>query len=180
MQRAARTIKIGLTVFLFGALPLVIFTLITSKTGVIMGVRSFTVLSGSMEPTLPVGSIIYTLRQRSYDLGDVISVNMGGTTLTHRITQTIQKNGQVYYQLKGDANKNADAKLVEDFEVVGKQVVAIPFVGRAAAFLRTPIGFVSLVVLPALLLVGFELWTIKKELEIQIEKKVRTELGVSL
>lgn len=173
-------IKIGLTVFLFGALPLAIFTLITSKTGVIMGVRSFAVLSGSMEPTLPVGSMIYTIKQPSYELGDVVSVVQNGVTVTHRIFQVVQKDGEIQYQLMGDANKQADSKLVAKPQIIGKQFLVVPSVGRISGFVKTPTGFVLLVVLPALLLVGFELWTIKKELEIQIERKVRNEMGLSV
>ncbi len=179
MKKTARVLKIGLTIFLFGALPLVILTLITSKSGVLNGIRSFTVLSGSMEPALPIGSLIYTHAQTAYELGDVVSVKNGNVTVTHRIYQTLQKNGTVFYKLKGDANKSPDDSLVTNKDIVGKQVAMIPVVGRFSAFLKTVEGFLLFIVLPAVVLVGFEIFSIKKELEIQIESRIKKELGLT-
>src|SRR3989344_848968 len=99
MKKTARMVKIGLTVFLFGALPLVIFTLITSKTGVIMGIRSFTVLSGSMEPTIPAGAIIFVHKAQTYGANDIIAFkNSAEQTVTHRVDQTLINDGEIFFR----------------------------------------------------------------------------------
>lgn len=180
MKKVTQGFKVGLSIFLFVALPLVVFTLITSKTGVLGGIRSFTVLSGSMEPTLPVGSMIYAVKQPTYDLGDVVSVSIGDVVVTHRIFQTIQNEDGVSFVLKGDANKVPDQNAVFARDIIGKQMVMVPFAGSLSAFVRTPAGFILLVVVPAIFLIAFELFSIKKELEVQIEKKLRNQMGISI
>ncbi len=76
------------------------------------------------------------------------------------------------YQTKGDANEIADSDFVAENNVIGKVVFQVPYVGQLIRFLRTPSGFLALIVLPSLLFIGLELWNIKKEIEKDVEKKV--------
>lgn len=159
-------------------LPIVIFTLITSRTTV-FGIQSFVVLSGSMEPTVSIGSIVYTKETKAYQVKDIISYKTaGGQTVTHRIVEILRKPEGVFYRVKGDANKTADNELVPAKSVLGKAEVLILLLGYLVYFTRTLPGFIALIIVPALVFIGFEIWTIKKEIGKEIEKRVLNRIQI--
>lgn len=164
-----KSIRIILQTTLFILLPIVVFTLVTSRTDLIPNIKSFVVLSGSMEPALPVGSIVYTKSSSSYSPGDIISFSNGtGQTVTHRIVEETDDG----YVTKGDANDSVDNAVVAPSQVIGSSLFTIPYVGKIMNFVRTPVGFITFIILPSVLFILSELWTIKKELEKEIEKKL--------
>lgn len=160
-----------LTIILSVILPLVLVTLVTSKQQV-LGLQSFVVVSGSMDPALPVGSVIYTVQQPSYKIGDVISFKDGKRTITHRIADVKIDGENISYVTKGDANKTPDTIPVLKSQVLGKEVLHAFHVGKLIYFLKTIPGFLLLIILPSLLFIGAELWSIKKEFEKEIRKKI--------
>lgn len=160
-------------------LPLVIVTFLTSRTSIIPGIRSYVVVSGSMQPTLPVGSVTYAQKQSSYKEGDIIAfTTKTGQTVTHRIVRVIKDKGGLAFQTKGDANNTADGELVSSDRVLGKVVIHLPYLGRVIQALRTPTGFVLFILTPALLFIFIELWNIKKEIERGVEQKMLRRMGV--
>ncbi len=169
--------NILLTVSVLVMLPLVVFTLISSKTDKIVGIKSFVVLTGSMEPNISVGSVVYTKPNSTYSVGDVIAFNQGGRTITHRIVgvKPLKASG-VSYTTKGDANNATDSDTVSSEKIVGKQMFSIPYLGKFIVFLSTAKGFVLFIVSPIIVFVLFELWNIKKEMEKQIEAKLFKEM----
>lgn len=167
-------------VVLFLLLPIIIFTLLTSKTDVIRGIQSFVVLTGSMEPAFPVGSIIYVQPQIAYAAGDIIAFkNEAGQTITHRIAD-IQFAEGTEYITKGDANNTQDTAPVPSDKVVGKAYFHIPYVGYFINYLKTPKGFGLLVILPTALFILSEIWGIKKEIDKHIERKIAERLRQSI
>lgn len=149
-----------------------VFVLITSKTALVKGIRSFVVVSGSMQPAIKVGSIVITQPGGSYQTGDVIAFdNKAQQTVTHRIVETVNSEDGLSYRLKGDANQIADGDLVSQKDVVGKVIFTLPYFGRFVQFLRTPPGFIGLIIVPSLLFIIWEIFNIKKEMEKQIEAK---------
>src|SRR5438128_1455960 len=101
MKVVKKIIQTILVVIIFAVMPIVIFLLITAHTGLLYGIRTFTVLTGSMEPTIHVGSSILTMPTPQYKVGDIITFKRGALTVTHRIFGI--KNGQ--FITKGDANR---------------------------------------------------------------------------
>ena len=111
--------------------------LLTSKTGV-LGIRNFTVLSGSMEPNIPTGSLVLVAPQQTYKNGDVISFNQDGQlVITHRVVKIVSEGAEKQYITKGDANKINDKALVPNNSVLGKEIFLIPYVGSFSLFLKT-------------------------------------------
>lgn len=154
-----------------------VFTVIASRIPVVGSIQSFIVLTGSMEPTLPVGSLIYTQKANTYKVGDVIAFkNASDVTVTHRVVDIIGKGDSLSYKTKGDANNRDDAALIPAGKVLGRTFFMIPFIGYFINFLRTPFGFASLVIFPTTVFVVFEIWNFKTELEKHIEKKVMDRL----
>lgn len=167
-----KTILTILQSIFFGIVILVSLILLSSRVAII-GLRSFTVVTGSMEPKVHVGSVIFTLPTKIYKVGDVITFIRGNISVTHRIAGI--KNGQ--YQTKGDANNSADTGLVYKSNIIGKDFLTIPYLGRFTNFLKTIPGFIIFVVLPSLIYIAFEIKSIKEELEKNIEKKLMSKLS---
>ncbi len=153
-------------------LPFIFFTLVTSNWDIIGGIKSFVVMTGSMEPTISVGSVVYTLHKDGYEKGDIISFEKGGPTITHRIVDVQTENNVLSYKTKGDANNSIDSDSVPFNKVIGKEIFRLPYLGYAIAFTRSVPGFILLVILPGFMFICFELWNIKKEIEKETTKKI--------
>lgn len=105
------------------------------------GCHPVVVLSGSMEPTYPVGSVIY-YRQAAFDeiaAGDPITFRAGedGALVTHRVAEKLEASQE--FVTKGDANETADPSPVSYASVVGKALeLKIPYAGYFVTFGKRP------------------------------------------
>ena len=111
-----------------------------------IGLQVFTVLSGSMEPTYHVGSLIYVKDVDPFELesGDVITFMLDKDTVaTHRIVEVVPDETDstvVRFKTKGDANEAEDGSLVHYKNVIGSPVFTIPQLGYAANYIQNPPG----------------------------------------
>ena len=73
-----------------------------------MGYQIYDVVSGSMEPTVPVGSIIYVKEAEpsSIKKGDIIAFQSGESIVMHRVVDNKIVEGT--FTTKGDANPSED------------------------------------------------------------------------
>ncbi|QAU14036.1 signal peptidase I [Halorubrum sp. BOL3-1] len=111
--------------------------------------EGYVVLSGSMEPALSPGDVVIVDASVPISVGDIITYRTGDTVpTTHRVVG--ERDGG--YETKGDANDNVDAGLVVPDAIVGRVVITIPLVGHVILWANTPVGYVSLVVVPLMLL----------------------------
>ncbi len=124
------------------------------------GWQVVTVLSGSMEPAIPTGSILVSrpVTPDEINVGDIITFSGYGRDrfITHRVIAIERTNGLVF-TTKGDANNAEDPYRVPAENVVGKVLVHIPFLGFLFSFVKTPIGILLTLVIPGLLIIGLEL-----------------------
>ncbi len=84
-------------------------------------------------------------------------------------------DGVVTYQTQGDANEYVDGGTVLSDEIYGKVFFHIPFLGRLLDFVKTPIGFSLLIIIPALLVIFDEIKKIRQELFKGIKDKAVNE-----
>ena len=111
-----------------------------------IGLNVYTVLSGSMEPTYHVGSLIYVKDVDTDELkaGDVITYMLDEDTIvTHRIAVVIPDETDpsiIRFQTKGDANDSVDGSLVHYKNVIGTPVFSIPKLGYLANYIQKPPG----------------------------------------
>ena len=111
-----------------------------------IGLNVYTVLSGSMEPTYHVGSLIYVKDVDTDELkaGDVITYMLDEDTIvTHRIVDVIPDETNpsiIRFQTKGDANDSVDGSLVHYKNVIGTPVFSIPKLGYLANYIQKPPG----------------------------------------
>lgn len=124
---------------------------------VLFGCKSMAVVSGSMEPQIPVGSIVVVkeVDARELEVGDVISYRISGDTMvTHRITAIDFDNETI--TTKGDANETEDANPVSFSDVVGRKLFHVPLLGYLSIYIKTPLGIVGVcAVLIVLILLNF-------------------------
>lgn len=111
------------------------------------------VLSGSMEPAIPTGSVIFTLPAEDYEVGDIITyrIEERETPTTHRIVEVSEDNGRSFIT-KGDANSANDPGSVNKEDILGSVRLHIPFLGFVINFARQPLGFFLFVIIPAIVI----------------------------
>lgn len=125
---------------------IVIFAVIIALLGPrVAGYDTFAVLSGSMEPTFHVGSIVYVDKKVTADeieIGDPITfVKTDELMATHRVIE-IDKEKQEF-TTKGDANETQDLDPVPFSRLVGRAAASIPYLGYIALYVKTPKGLMA-------------------------------------
>lgn len=141
--------------------------LVAVQTSLINGVALYIVSSGSMEPTISTGSLVLVREKAEYAVGDIVTFGADraeSIPTTHRIVGERLQDGEFVYEMQGDANEEPDAQLRAPEEIIGQVVFHVPFLGYVLDFARQPLGFVLLIVLPALLVVFEEVSSIRQEL----------------
>ena len=141
--------------FLFFILPFSVLTSAIVKTNITTGINAYIIVSNSMNPAIPIGSVIYTKKGDSYNKGDVITYSLNGATISHRIEKIVAIGKEIYYSTKGDANSISDLDLVSRGTILGKTVFFLPFVGEIIIALRNQNLILIGAVLPTLLVFAF-------------------------
>ena len=155
-----------------GLIAAVALLLVISTFPITGNFQVLTVLSGSMEPDIRTGSIVVIKPVESYKIGDVITFgNNKETPTTHRIENMEVTEGRVLYTTKGDANNAPDAKTVMEKDIIGKVLFTVPFVGYAVDVVKKPIGFMLIIIIPAVIIVYDEIRKVRKEIVNMRSKK---------
>jgi signal peptidase len=128
----------------------------------VFGFKSFTVMSGSMEPAIGTGAVVVErpIAPREARVGDVVTFKdpEGGERLiTHRVTSVRVRGGTAQFVTKGDANNTVERWSVPAEGSIGRVAYHVPKVGYLMAYAGGRHGKLLLIVLPVLLLAGFEL-----------------------
>ncbi len=91
----------------------------------IVGLHSFVVLTGSMEPSVNPGDLVLVEKEDHYNVGDIIVFSTQGTIIVHRI-HAIEEN---YIITKGDANNYIDPWKIRSDKIIGKTFAVLPYIG---------------------------------------------------
>ncbi|MGC4018049.1 MAG: signal peptidase I [Muricomes sp.] len=109
----------------------------------LLGYEVYTVVSGSMEPAIPTGSLVFVHNQspEKIEKDDVIafySETSNGAIITHRVVQNNTVSGE--FITKGDANAAEDMNPIGYDYLIGKVVWSMPVFGRILAAIVTTSG----------------------------------------
>lgn len=161
-----RVLKWGgnvVTVILTAVLILTVYAAVTSRVnGVpkLFGYTMYEVLSGSMEPGIHTGSVIFDkpgVDAKSLKAGDVITFKAADdpkTLITHRIIEVEIQDGAPAFRTKGDANNAPDSGFVRASNVVAQYSnITIPYLGYYLNFMKSKMGIILLVIVPGALLI---------------------------
>ena len=125
----------------------------------LLGFRVYTVISGSMEPELSVGDLVYVKPVDSVEqirVGDDITfvLNEDLVVATHRVVRVDAENQHLYTQ--GIANDAEDAEPVHFNNVIGVVKFDIPLLGYVSNFIQNPPGmYITLAAGAVLILLVF-------------------------
>ncbi len=111
------------------------------------GFSSSVVLTGSMSPDIEPNDVVISRKQNNYAVGDVITFESEGSSVTHRIVAADEEG----YHTKGDANNTADSQPINKTSVTGKVICVIPNVGAVVGFIRTPLGMLCFLIVTVLI-----------------------------
>ena len=148
----------------------------------VFGVKPAIVLSGSMEPEILTGDMIF-LHKTDPDLlqtGDVICYLDSGQAITHRIVAVREgEDGQVRYITQGDGNNTADRKAVRADQVQGIwRGGKITGLGNGIMFMQSTTGMILFMICPLCLFILWDIWR-RRELD-RKEDKHRADLEAEL
>lgn len=168
-----KVFKIVYYLFL-GFIGLIALFLIFSAFPIPGNFKIMTVLSGSMEPTIKTGSIVVIKPAKEYKIGDIITFgpySKKKPPITHRIYDIEVVEGKVFYITKGDANNAPDSRKVPKDEVLGKVLLDVPYLGYAVEAAKKPWGFMTIIIVPAVVIIYEEIRKIVKEVKKLKEKR---------
>lgn len=192
-MRLQKRISALITVLLVMAVGFCLYTVIQVLSNGyvnIGGFMMFRVVTGSMEPTIPVGALLLTkeVEIETVAVNDIVCFRtqvseIWGKIVTHRVVGiTGSELGGILLETKGDANLVADGYFVDSSNLVGK---VIWHTGDDSMFadvlsvFTSKIGFLGFIVMPCLILVALimknTVGSIRQELEMMLEIERRQQ-----
>lgn len=101
------------------------------------GYDIYNIISGSMEPAIPIGSAIFvrSVNPATIEPGEVIAFERGGAVVAHRVVEN-----NVSITTKGDANDSPDMTPVLYSSVIGRVEHSLPGVGGLLEMMTSGAG----------------------------------------
>lgn len=114
------------------------FLFVITSIFMILGVKPYVTISGSMEPEIKTGSICFVNTCFDFyeiEIGDVIAYEtLSGSLVTHRVVD-ISENKEAFIT-KGDNNDVNDGWSTTSENFHGKTMFAIPYMGYGIVFIQ--------------------------------------------
>lgn len=111
----------------------------------LLGYQIYNIVSGSMEPAIPTGSLVYVESAAPSEIreGEVIAYFSGSSAVTHRVVQNRLVEGE--FITRGDANAQEDLNAVSYASLIGRVIYHIPYVGQLLVIYTSGIGKVYMI-----------------------------------
>ena len=142
---------------------------------------AYTIVSPSMVPAINVLDVVVTMRVNNPDdleKGDIITFNStdyrySGVLVTHRIVD-IEKtsSGDYLFTTKGDNNNTQDSSRISFNEIYGRVLFRIPKIGYIQYYLSSILGWVAIIIVPAVMIIGYDIYKLIKTLKSNNKKKI--------
>ncbi|MHB9288140.1 signal peptidase I [Halobacteriales archaeon Cl-PHB] len=167
--------KIGHALGVGLVLGAVILAVLFVAPGLVGAESAHVVNSDSMSPAISAGDVVVVqdVETSALAAGDVITYRSDRPAdsqfVTHRIVDLAQSDGQRQFRTKGDANEGPDPELVPASAVQGRVWVTIPLVGHLVAFAGSDLGLVAFVVVPAVVLVLTEAYSLYQDAVVEAD-----------
>ncbi len=139
----------------------------------IFGIKTFTIISRSMEPTFNIDDVIFVKKYNNINelqKGDIISFRQGGDIITHRIDKIEKNETEVLFITKGDANNSTDINRVKALQIEGKYIFKIPKAGKILTILKNKIVFALVIIILIICYI-----TEKNKISKKVERKEKRE-----
>lgn len=139
MRRAVAMMSSALGALLIGAVVLICLPLTVPR---VMGYDVYSIVSGSMEPSIPTGSLVYAKEVEPKDVIVFRGGRDGRTVITHRVVEN-QSQTRAFIT-KGDANTESDIYPVPYEHLMGRVALSVPALGYVLPAISTMSGKLSL------------------------------------
>ena len=171
IEKIFKRIIENIAIILIYNIILIIKSSINGKDFSILGYKAYIVNTNSMEPTIEVGDIVIIKKVKAEKLnqGDVITFTREGEVITHRITKIETEEKSTQYVTKGDNNNTEDTLKIKYEDIIGKEILTIPQLGKAMQLLDSKI--ILLIIILIILICAFVKIQKKEKLENRREKK---------
>jgi signal peptidase len=162
MSAALRIGRLGARTAYWAGLAFCVTLLAAIALPAAIGMHSFTVMSGSMEPNIHTGDVvidrkIHPLGARPGDVVTFSDPSGKKRLITHRVRSMKVHGSQVDVVTKGDANNTVERWSVPASGHIGRVMLRVPYVGYPLVYAHSRYGLIGLVAIPALLLCALEL-----------------------
>ncbi len=138
-------------------IPIIIYNIVligqaainTNETPSVAGLKTFVIISGSMEPYLEIGDIVIIKKCEQSEIkeGDIISFRSGESIITHRINKIVKENNNIRYETKGDNNNISDKNYVKYEDIEGKMVQKISHLGNIILLLKNKVVIIIILII---------------------------------
>ena len=129
----------------------------------LVGYNEYTVISGSMAPTIPIGSLVLVKSEDASQIeaGDVIAFQShSSAVVTHRVVS--KDDTAQEFTTKGDANESEDFEPIPYTNLLGKVVFSVPYLGNFLATIFSTTGKIIMGVIALVLLLAYKLFDKEK------------------
>ena len=139
-------------------------------------IKLLTVMSGSMEKAIHVGSVVVVKPFNEYKAGEVVNfvshdAKKEDDTTTHRIYEIKHIDNVTLYITKGDANGSPDMRPVDRGMIKGKVILTVPYIGYVLGYIKTLPGLVLIIIVPAAIIIYEESKKIHRETKEILKKR---------
>jgi len=120
-------------------IPLSICVIIILWFGMgIFPIKPIAIATGSMENELCIGdvAILKKCEPEDVEIGDIVQYEKDNITVIHRCISKYYSDGELFFIMKGDNNKNADSEPVSKTQILAKEMFSIKYIGYPAVFLN--------------------------------------------
>jgi len=121
----------------------------------LFGYNEYIVATGSMAPIYDIGDLIVVKKadKENIQLGDVITylLSDGSQTVTHRVVELVEQDGETLYRTQGDNNNSPDPDLISYNQIKGEVVFKIEKAGIFISNLLSGAGITLIVIIVAIL-----------------------------
>lgn len=160
-------VRIITTVILIFSVCVMIFTVISvntvGKDADFLGYKPYIVLSDSMRDTFAVGDLSVSVQTdpETLEPGDIITFasidpSNYGAVVTHKIREITEYEGEPAFVTYGTTTGVDDSYPVPFDNVIGEYKFRLPKMGYFFEFLTTPAGYVTVILIPFLVLIALQ------------------------
>ena len=160
-------VRIITTVILIFSVCVMIFTVISvntvGKDADFLGYKPYIVLSDSMRDTFAVGDLSVSVQTdpETLEPGDIITFTSidpsnYGSVVTHKIREITEYEGEPAFVTYGTTTGVDDSYPVPFDNVIGEYKFRLPKMGYFFEFLTTPAGYVTVILIPFLVLIALQ------------------------
>ena len=160
-------VRIITTVILIFSVCVMIFTVISvntvGKDADFLGYKPYIVLSDSMSDTFAVGDLSVSAQTdpETLEPGDIITFTSidpsnYGAVVTHKIREITEYEGEPAFVTYGTTTGVDDSYPVPFDNVIGEYKFRLPKMGYFFEFLTTPAGYVTVILIPFLVLIALQ------------------------